>query len=102
MAIAPITGMLRRTLILDLGTALGESCSQSAWRKLHFAVSPFAIESPARPETLEELSRANIVVIPGLGFVMGNVFWYGYHAPRTAKRDAFYAKLEEERASRAA
>ncbi|KAM7184971.1 hypothetical protein V8F33_012674 [Rhypophila sp. PSN 637] len=60
MAIAPITGMLRRTLILDLGTALG------------------------------------------LGFVMGNVFWYGYHAPRTAKRDAFYAKLEEERASRAA
>ncbi|KAM7205398.1 putative family c-likeg-protein-coupled receptor protein [Naviculisporaceae sp. PSN 640] len=26
---------------------------------------------------------------------------YGYHAPRTAKRDAYYAKLEEERAARA-
>ncbi|CAI4215695.1 unnamed protein product [Parascedosporium putredinis] len=57
MAIKPITGMLRRNLIMDLSIALG------------------------------------------LGTVMGTAFWYGYHMPRTNKRDAFYAKLEQERAA---
>ncbi|KAK1827509.1 hypothetical protein QBC39DRAFT_375601 [Podospora conica] len=37
----------------------------------------------------------------GLGFVFGNAFWYGYHVPRTEKRDNFYRKLEEERAAKA-
>ncbi|KAK5659009.1 hypothetical protein OQA88_1096 [Cercophora sp. LCS_1] len=60
MAVAPITGMLRRGLILDLGIALGS------------------------------------------GFVLGNAFWYGYHVPRTNKRDDFYRKLEEERAAKTA
>ncbi|KAK0615193.1 hypothetical protein B0T17DRAFT_657412 [Bombardia bombarda] len=59
-AIQPITGMLRRTLILDLGIGLG------------------------------------------LGFVFGNAFWYGYHVPRTQKRDNYYSKLEETRAAKAA
>ncbi|KAL2134499.1 hypothetical protein VTI74DRAFT_11682 [Chaetomium olivicolor] len=58
MAIAPITGMLRRGLITDLSIALG------------------------------------------LGFAMGNAFWYGYHVPRTVARDNYYKKLEEERAAR--
>ncbi|CAK7265966.1 Cytochrome c oxidase subunit 7A [Sporothrix epigloea] len=58
MAIQPITGMLRRTLIMDIGLGLG------------------------------------------LGFVMGNVFWYGYHMPRTNARDAHYVKLEAERAAK--
>ena len=35
-----------------------------------------------------------------LGFVMGNVFWYGYHMPRTNARDAHYVKLEAERAAK--
>ncbi|KAL1847837.1 hypothetical protein VTK73DRAFT_10253 [Phialemonium thermophilum] len=59
MAVKPITGMLRRGLILDLGIALG------------------------------------------LGFVMGNAFWYGYHIPRTNARDNYYKKIEEERAAKA-
>ncbi|VUC21767.1 unnamed protein product [Clonostachys rosea] len=58
MAVAPITGMLRRNLVLDLGIALGS------------------------------------------GFAMANIFWYGYHAPRTAARDQFYTKLEAERTAK--
>ncbi|KAG5920233.1 hypothetical protein E4U42_006264 [Claviceps africana] len=54
--IAPITGNLKRRLILDLGIGLGA------------------------------------------GFGMANVFWYGWHMPRTHARDAFYTKLEAERA----
>ncbi|KAK3954419.1 hypothetical protein QBC32DRAFT_88464 [Pseudoneurospora amorphoporcata] len=36
----------------------------------------------------------------GLGFVFANAYWYGYHVPRTNARDAYYKKLEEERAAR--
>ncbi|KAI8623111.1 hypothetical protein F5Y19DRAFT_482068 [Xylariaceae sp. FL1651] len=36
----------------------------------------------------------------GIGMVMGSAYWYGYHMPRTNARDAFYKKLEAERASR--
>ncbi|KAK3942913.1 hypothetical protein QBC46DRAFT_339166 [Diplogelasinospora grovesii] len=57
-AIKPITGMLRRNLILDIGLALG------------------------------------------VGFAFGNAYWYGYHMPRTNKRDNYYKKLEDERAAR--
>ncbi|EAA30840.1 hypothetical protein NCU05816 [Neurospora crassa OR74A] len=57
-AVRPITGMLRRGLILDIGIALG------------------------------------------VGFVMANGYWYGYHMPRTNARDNYYKKLEEERAAR--
>ncbi|KAG6359056.1 hypothetical protein INS49_012576 [Diaporthe citri] len=35
-----------------------------------------------------------------LGFAMGNVFWHGFHMPRTNARDIHYKKLEDERASR--
>ncbi|QPG98168.1 hypothetical protein C2857_007329 [Epichloe festucae Fl1] len=34
----------------------------------------------------------------GSGFAMANLFWYGFHLPRTNARDAFYSKLEAERA----
>ncbi|KAJ0339167.1 hypothetical protein COL922a_004699 [Colletotrichum nupharicola] len=54
--VKPITGMLRRNLVLDLGIALG------------------------------------------LGFAMANVYWYGFHMPRTNARDAYYAKLEQQKA----
>ncbi|KAK3987267.1 hypothetical protein QBC44DRAFT_372256 [Cladorrhinum sp. PSN332] len=54
----PVTGMLRRGLILDLSISLG------------------------------------------LGFAFGNAFWYGYHMPRTNARDAYYKKLEEQRAAK--
>ncbi|KAI2640044.1 cytochrome c oxidase subunit COX9 [Xylaria nigripes] len=58
MAIKPITGMLKRNLLTNLGIGLG------------------------------------------LGFIFGSAYWYGYHMPRTNGRDAFYKKLEAERAAR--
>ncbi|KUI73007.1 Cytochrome c oxidase subunit 7A [Cytospora mali] len=33
----------------------------------------------------------------GLGFAMGNAFWYGFHMPRVHARDNFYKALEDER-----
>ncbi|KAJ6257341.1 hypothetical protein Dda_8230 [Drechslerella dactyloides] len=57
MAIAPITGRLRRGLVMDLGIAIGG------------------------------------------GLVCGYGWWYGYHRPTIHRRDAFYVKLEQERAA---
>ncbi|GJC85280.1 Cytochrome c oxidase subunit COX9 [Colletotrichum tofieldiae] len=34
----------------------------------------------------------------GLGFAMANVYWYGFHMPRTNARDSYYAKLEQQKA----
>ncbi|CZS88094.1 related to cytochrome-c oxidase chain VIIa [Rhynchosporium agropyri] len=59
MAIKPITGMLRRGLVLDLSVAFG------------------------------------------LGTTFGYAFWYGYHVPAVARRDAYYSKLEDRRAANA-
>ncbi|KAL2205603.1 cytochrome-c oxidase, subunit VIIa [Sarocladium strictum] len=58
-AITPITGMLRRRLVLDLSIGFG------------------------------------------IGFAMANVYWYGYHMPRTHARDNYYTKLEAKRAEEA-
>ncbi|KAH7062661.1 hypothetical protein B0J12DRAFT_736178 [Macrophomina phaseolina] len=54
--VKPITGMLRRGLVLDLSVALG------------------------------------------LGTATGYAWWYGYHVPAVRHRDAFYTRLEDERA----
>ncbi|BFZ53181.1 hypothetical protein PYCC9005_000204 [Savitreella phatthalungensis] len=54
MAIAPITGKLRKQLIVDLSVAFG------------------------------------------LGITGGYAWWFGYHVPAVRRRDAFYAKLEQE------
>ncbi|KAH8811855.1 hypothetical protein F5884DRAFT_855185 [Xylogone sp. PMI_703] len=35
----------------------------------------------------------------GLGLSAGSAFWYGYHVPAVRKRDAYYAKIEEQRAA---
>merc|ERR1711964_959410 len=58
MSIRPITGMLRRGLVLDLSVAFG------------------------------------------FGTSFGYAFWYGYHVPAVAKRDAYYSKLEDQRAAK--
>ncbi|KAF2840247.1 hypothetical protein M501DRAFT_1002562 [Patellaria atrata CBS 101060] len=34
----------------------------------------------------------------GLGLSAGYGWWYGYHVPTVRQRDAFYQKIEEERA----
>ncbi|KAK6355754.1 hypothetical protein TWF718_000138 [Orbilia javanica] len=57
MPIAPITGRLKKGLVLDLSIAIGGG------------------------------------VVCGLGW------WYGYHVPAVRQRDAFYVKLEQERAA---
>ncbi|KAF2092230.1 cytochrome-c oxidase, subunit VIIa, partial [Saccharata proteae CBS 121410] len=54
--VKPITGMLRRGLVLDISVAFG------------------------------------------LGLSAGYGWWYGYHVPTVRHRDAFYTKLEDERA----
>ncbi|KAF2249453.1 cytochrome c oxidase family protein-like protein [Trematosphaeria pertusa] len=56
MAIKPITGMLRRAVVLDISVSLG------------------------------------------LGIAAGYAFWYGYHVPAVRHRDAFYQRIEDERA----
>ncbi|KAF2742759.1 cytochrome c oxidase family protein-like protein [Sporormia fimetaria CBS 119925] len=57
MAIKPITGMLRRRIVLDLSVSIG------------------------------------------LGVAAGYGWWYeGYHVPAVRHRDAFYQKIEDERA----
>ncbi|KAF2713042.1 cytochrome c oxidase family protein-like protein [Pleomassaria siparia CBS 279.74] len=56
MAIKPITGMLKRQIVLDISMGLG------------------------------------------LGVAAGYGWWYGYHVPAVRHRDAFYQRIEDERA----
>ncbi|KAI1160747.1 hypothetical protein F5B18DRAFT_654321 [Nemania serpens] len=42
----------------------------------------------------------DLAISLGIGTAMGSAYWYGYHMPRTHARDAFYKKLEAERATR--
>ncbi|KAJ5668612.1 uncharacterized protein N7477_007182 [Penicillium maclennaniae] len=35
----------------------------------------------------------------GFGTTFGYLWWYGYHLPRVRERDAFYTRLEQERAA---
>ncbi|KAI1203276.1 hypothetical protein F5X97DRAFT_283994 [Nemania serpens] len=42
----------------------------------------------------------DLAIALGIGTAMGSAYWYGYHMPRTHARDAFYKKLEAERAAR--
>ncbi|KAI9167295.1 cytochrome c oxidase subunit 7 [Paramyrothecium foliicola] len=44
----------------------------------------------------------DIAIGLGSGFVMANAWWYGFHMPRTNARDAYYDKLEKERAAQQA
>ncbi|KAK0744719.1 hypothetical protein B0T21DRAFT_358236 [Apiosordaria backusii] len=84
-AFKPITGMLRRGLILDLSIGLGMP----------------RFPHPVPPHLPLEMDTNRCwLVVAGLGFVFGNAFWYGYHMPRVNARDNYYRKLEEARAAR--
>ncbi|KAH7555240.1 hypothetical protein BM1_06863 [Bipolaris maydis] len=74
MAIKPITGMLKRQIVLDLSVAMGIRSWARVW-------------------------GAWLTVRAGIGVVAGYGWWYGYHVPAVRHRDAFYQKLEDERAS---
>lgn len=76
--------MLRRGLVLDISVALGTSkLADNESEKL-----PQRYGTPANG-------------ITGLGVTAGYAFWYGYHVPTVRQRDAFYEKLEIERAKAA-
>ncbi|KAH6985626.1 hypothetical protein BKA56DRAFT_669897 [Ilyonectria sp. MPI-CAGE-AT-0026] len=86
MAVRPVTGMLRRNLVLDLGIALvhlEEDASETLTIRAMWLVG----------------GNNGLISIIGSGFAMANVFWYGFHMPRTNARDNHYIKLEAERAA---
>ncbi|KAJ5115724.1 hypothetical protein N7456_000072 [Penicillium angulare] len=76
-AIPPITGMLRRGLVLDLSTAFGEFI----------------------PTTSHRIDMEYIGIGIGFGTTFGYLWWYGFHLPRVRERDTYYARLEAERAA---
>ncbi|KAL4915833.1 hypothetical protein BDW62DRAFT_203286 [Aspergillus aurantiobrunneus] len=101
-AVAPITGMLRRNLVLDLSTAFGKSLPTRYHRSAHARNSTQAREKSrirvldAGIPELETITQA-----PSLGFgtTFGYLWWYGYHLPRVRARDNYYNRLEQERAA---
>ncbi|KAF2477164.1 cytochrome c oxidase family protein-like protein [Lindgomyces ingoldianus] len=48
---------------------------------------------------LRRAAVLDISVALGLGTAAGYGFWYGYHVPSVRHRDAFYQKIEDERAA---
>ncbi|KAG5982764.1 hypothetical protein E4U55_001416 [Claviceps digitariae] len=49
--------------------------------------------------TLKRRLITDLCIGLGSGLAAANLFWYGFHMPRTHARDAFYSKLEAERAA---
>ncbi|KAJ5475695.1 hypothetical protein N7539_007982 [Penicillium diatomitis] len=96
-AIPPITGMLRRGLVLDLSTAF----AQFGNAHLHTEITYWkTLYNRKRPTNLRPRNL-------GFGTTFGYLWWYeshylfhpGYHLPRVRERDTFYARLEQERAA---
>ncbi|XTI91436.1 hypothetical protein V2W45_1459833 [Cenococcum geophilum] len=72
MAVKPITGMLRRGIVLDLTVALGLGTTAGyAWWYALFSAVIANFES--------------------------HTFLKGYHVPAVRHRDVFYQKIEDER-----
>ncbi|KAH9833944.1 cytochrome-c oxidase, subunit VIIa [Teratosphaeria destructans] len=80
--VKPITGMLRRGLVLDLSVAFGTIAYTSPSPR--GTIGGFGIDMKDRK---------------GLGTSVGYFWWYGYHVPAVRRRDLFYAKLEDQRAA---
>ncbi|KAI1467776.1 cytochrome-c oxidase, subunit VIIa [Daldinia caldariorum] len=89
MAVAPITGMLRRGLVTDLAIALGAFTRSIAGNDPIFPGLQISYKGGI-------LANSKIA---GLGSIFGSLYWHGYHMPRTYARDNFYRKLEQERAA---
>ncbi|RDW82054.1 hypothetical protein BP6252_03166 [Coleophoma cylindrospora] len=81
--------MLRRGLILDLTVALAHVGNT---RSLHMGVDATEHADLVHEKRLTKLQL-------GLGSSFGSLFWYGYHVRDVRKRDAYYSKLEEQRAA---
>ncbi|EPS39417.1 hypothetical protein H072_6828 [Dactylellina haptotyla CBS 200.50] len=88
MPIAPITGRLKKGLIMDLTIALGGGTVRYV---VAFTLNPIRYdiqlyttpaELPRGDSDINERERMNI----------------GYHVPAVQRRDAFYVRLEQERA----
>ncbi|RMZ84247.1 hypothetical protein DV738_g499, partial [Chaetothyriales sp. CBS 135597] len=88
MAIQPITGILRRRLVLDLSIAFvyqvlephSDTCGGTV-RKLMRAECGFYFLPPS-----DYLWLTNVCLLTG------------YHLPRVRRRDNYYVKIEDERA----
>lgn len=73
--------MLRRGLIVDLSIALGESYGTGWAGGRGLLLAETAPHAASQPASLPEVSRAQgLTSAAGLGFAMGNVFWYDWHA----------------------
>ncbi|KAJ5106087.1 hypothetical protein NUU61_003434 [Penicillium alfredii] len=95
-ALPPITGMLRRGLVLDLSTAFGEFVTWFRGGTMNM-----------RAECRGSLANNGLEYNPmeealGFGTTFGYLWWYGYHLPRVRERDAYYSRLEQERAAQRA
>ncbi|KAJ5930179.1 hypothetical protein N7466_005672 [Penicillium verhagenii] len=109
-AIAPITGMLRRGLVLDLSVAF-ENELGSTWRDQRILAKPTSayrmrhilesgIERPVEGIRAWKKRLTNQHSPPtGFGTTFGYLWWYGFHLPRVRERDVYYARLEADRAA---
>jgi len=65
-----------------------------------------AVATPTKIKPIVGMLRRQLIldlsVGMGLGLVMANAYWYGYHIPRLNARDDYYRKQEEQRAARSA
>ncbi|KAA8646544.1 cytochrome c oxidase subunit VIIa [Aspergillus tanneri] len=122
-AIAPITGMLRRSLVLDLSTAFGESLPMTisgshpkSGQSKNFSGTPVlgndisivnqSLQLRISNDTFSTFHYIKRLTEPclylGFGTTFGYLWWYGYHLPRVRARDNYYTRLEQERAAQQA
>ncbi|KAI4745140.1 hypothetical protein E4T50_04543 [Aureobasidium sp. EXF-12298] len=90
MPVKPITGMLRRGLVLDLSVAfgLGTSAGYLWWYVQSTFTHPQHLQKYSE-RTRKEKEHKRLTEVTNTGF----------HVPAVRRRDLFYAKLEDERAA---
>ncbi|KAM0715085.1 hypothetical protein Q7P37_009550 [Cladosporium fusiforme] len=107
--VKPITGMLRRGLVLDLSVAFGMFARQAVPpTRLGFWIALAKKEALSEPlgaaerrvergqQRISEADNMILQVSVPLPDTSG-----GYHVPAVRRRDLFYAKLEDQRAEAA-
>ncbi|RWQ97675.1 hypothetical protein C8Q69DRAFT_504334 [Paecilomyces variotii] len=98
-AVAPITGMLRRGLVLDLATAFADGSEISIRSAIGVQDAEWGIwdmlelrGTQVFRETIADRETSNQQVSEPPSATSG-----GFHLPRVRARDTYYAKLEQER-----
>ncbi|MCJ1383808.1 hypothetical protein MMC17_006922 [Xylographa soralifera] len=119
MPVKPITGMLRRGLVLDLSIAFGqfEIKISTKIHILHQSEHGIGIYTERALTSSKQVLGLLLVISTGTVCNCQHALhttwiprtrymqWYshqsGYHIPATRRRDLFYAKLEDQRAEAA-